>query len=202
MHPREQFPGKIYELLLETEKSTKALFGLLENLLQWANLQMGRHQFEFCTFSLQEAVERGTELFRSLSTHKNISLEWRGNFDVMVHTDPEALYTILRNIITNAIKYSPENSPVEISRKDSTQNQVIICVRDQGAGMNPTQIANLFRPEAKQSVVGTKGEKGSGIGLILCHELAENTGMKIEVESQPGQGCRFYIYIPAANKSS
>lgn len=194
-YPKENFPSKIYQFLQETEKSAKTLYGLLENLLQWASLQMGRFNLEFRDFSPQEIIEQGNELFLSMAAHKNIKLIWQGNFDLHVHANFDALYTIIRNILSNAIKFSPPEEEIIISSHSKT-NTMVINIQDRGVGMDTEQLAALFHLQVKNPTIGTIGEKGSGLGLLLCHELAQKSNLKIEVSSAPQEGCCFSIHIP------
>jgi signal transduction histidine kinase len=105
--------------------------------------------------------------------------------------------TVLRNLLGNAVKFTPPNGTIEISAEIQAA-EVVITVTDSGAGIPPERLPGLFRLGANQPTFGTKGEKGTGLGLPLCRDMVEKNGGRIWVESTPGQGTRFHFTVPLA----
>ena len=113
----------------------------------------------------------------------------------MVHADSRMFETVLRNLVSNAVKYTPFGGKISIAARD--QNEVIlISVEDTGVGMEEEQVANLFNVDKKVSRPGTNNESGTGFGLILCREFVKKNGGELMVESSPGNGSKFSFTVP------
>ena len=125
-----------------------------------------------------------------------ISVENRVKEDTIVFADVKAIETVTRNIIANAIKFTESEGKVIIEAKQSG-NEMIISITDSGVGMSENVRKKLFRIESQHSSVGTNNETGTGLGLILCKELIENQGGKIQVASELGQGSKFIFTVPS-----
>ena len=188
----------------ELLKSTDSQIGLLYDLLNWAKLQSGRMTFNPQQFNLKALVDETVNVLKTHIAGKHISL----NIDypdkqVMICADRTMLAIILRNLLTNAVKFTPEGGKirlnvvkrcVETERAPSPQG-IQISVEDNGIGMNEETLRNLFRLDNQKSRTGTAGEQGSGLGLIVCKELVEKTGGKMTVESEAGKGSKITIEI-------
>ncbi|MFT6582127.1 MAG: signal transduction histidine kinase [Alphaproteobacteria bacterium] len=173
---------------------------LLENLLEWSRLQTGSITYRREPFKLPEKIDESVALFGAAAAAKHIKLFMNIDVQDAVDGDPIMVDTILRNLIDNAIKFTPEGGEIEVSAAQHADS-VQLAVRDSGVGMSAETIARLFKLDDKVSTTGTNGEASSGLGLQLCHELAELHGGPIAVESQVGQGTTFSFTLPLASEA-
>lgn len=187
---------QIPELLDLMDKSSNRLSTLLDNLLNWALTQDGSFPYSPEAFRLEEKLMEVLDIFRSSARAKGITLKDSTDPSTTLFADANGFKTIVRNLLNNAIKYSKKGDIIEI--KSLTKNQkVCLQISDTGAGMSQSQLNHLFNLEKNQSSPGTAGEKGSGLGLVLCKELIELNLGKITVESELGKGTTFEIEFPA-----
>jgi two-component system sensor histidine kinase/response regulator len=170
-------------------------YHLLENLLQWSRLQTGRLKVAPAILELKEIVDCNIDLVGENAKDKNITLFSSIDGITSVVADGNMFDTIIRNLLTNAVKFTPTNGKVEISAKTEGY-EVEISISDTGVGIKPEDMDKLFRTDVSFTTRGTAQEKGSGLGLILCKEFVEKNGGTIGVESQEGKGSRFYIRLP------
>jgi signal transduction histidine kinase/ligand-binding sensor domain-containing protein len=177
--------------------SSKNIYDLLENLLQWARTQTDKIAFEPIVFSLKQLVEQNINLLKENITTKKINIEHKIEDSCEVYADRNMINTVIRNLLTNAIKFTNSGGDIAINslRKDG---HIEFSIKDNGIGMSPEEIKNLFRVDANFSRSGTDGETGTGLGLILCKEFIIKNGGTIWVESDPGKGSRFLFTLPAA----
>jgi PAS domain S-box-containing protein len=173
---------------------------LLDNLLNWARLQTGQITFNPKKVSLSSIISETIELSKTVAIGKNISISQNKPDDIEVCADKDMLEIVLRNLISNAIKFTKSDGNISVLAKKE-QSQVEIAISDNGVGMNEETMSKLFRIETNKTTIGTADEKGSGLGLILCKELVEKQGGKIWVESVLGKGSVFKFSLPM-NKSS
>jgi PAS domain S-box-containing protein len=185
---------KIY-YITEMHKSAQISHSLLHNLLQWSRSQTGRIEFNSTKISLQNSVSENINLLLSNAQNKNISLTSNIDSEIFVHADEDMLNTILRNLLTNAIKFTPKEGKVSVSA-EVNKNFVAITVQDTGVGMDENTRNKLFRLDKTQSMVGTDNETGTGLGLLLCKEFVEKHGGNIKVESELGKGSKFIFTLP------
>jgi len=174
---------------------------LLENLLEWANSQTGKIQFNPVSINLSEIFNEEFIVLNDMAKGKNIELKSFINDNLTFIADKNMIKTILRNLTSNAIKFTPKNGKVEV-KAIIDNNHVEISVSDSGIGMTKDTIAKLFRIDTNLSTRGTENEKGTGLGLILCKEFVEKHGGKIWVESEDGKGSIFRFILPLDKKSS
>ncbi|MDH4249072.1 MAG: sensor histidine kinase, partial [Deltaproteobacteria bacterium] len=182
-------------------QSLKGLAGrsyeLLENLLQWAVREKGKLVPRYTKTRLAEILDSTLPLMASLAGPKGITLSTDIPEGLEVIADPEMLRTIVRNLISNAIKYSHEKQTVWITAR-AENGGLRMEVRDEGVGLMPEEGARLFSKEViLRPLKGTKKEYGSGLGLTLCQEMIAGMGGQIGVVSQPGQGATFWFTLPA-----
>lgn len=186
---------QLRELAPRLKQSAEDLFSLLENLLEWATMQRGVSTFEPGPQDLEDMVSTNIELARPAADQKDIALHGVVEPGLRVHADRHMLNTILRNLIVNAIKFTNPGGNVTVSAIQD-ENSVQIRVQDDGIGMDREMAVKIFAIDQKTTRAGTRGERSTGLGLILCKEFAEKHGGRIEVESQPGVGSTFIVVLP------
>jgi PAS domain S-box-containing protein len=168
---------------------------LLDNLLDWANSQTGKNIYKPEKTNLGAIISEILEVSKSIAKIKNISLNYIQTDDVEVYADVNMLKTILRNLISNAIKYTHSNGEISISAAKN-QNNIEITVSDNGVGISEETRDKLFEIDSNITTTGTADEKGSGLGLILCKDFVEKHGGKIWVKSELGKGSAFTFSLP------
>jgi PAS domain S-box-containing protein len=183
------------DYISQIRETSKSSYQLLENLLQWSRSQSGRLQIEPVDFSLKEIVDEVISLKISACQTKNINLENLVSADQKVHADKDMVKTILRNLISNAIKFTETGGSIELNTS-LLDDQVCISITDTGIGISKENIANIFNIDKFHSTVGTKDEEGTGLGLILCQEFVDKNNGKIWVESKEGVGSKFKFTLP------
>ncbi|MBU1101519.1 MAG: tetratricopeptide repeat protein [Bacteroidetes bacterium] len=185
-----QFADSIYS-------SSREVYQLLENLLYWARSQKGDIKLEKKNIVLNDALQ---DVYRVLKNHaegKKIIFTNEVPRDVKVHADENILKTVLRNLINNAVKFTGHGGEIKVS---TSQNNGIVemSIADNGVGMDEDELKKLFDIGTSSNKSGTDGEKGSGLGLILCKEFVEINGGQISVKSKEGIGSTFTLTVPTA----
>ncbi len=175
--------------------ATKNTFDLLQNLLNWAQIQTGTLELKPEKFDLAEVANETMELFHNFSADKDIELRNEIEIGSFTYSDKNIISTVMRNLVNNAIKFTSPGGKVYVKSVKS-ENQWVVSVLDTGVGIKPGNLDKIFRMDMKISTVGTGNEKGSGLGLLLSKELVEKNGGKIWVESEPGKGTEFYFTVP------
>lgn len=175
--------------------SAQNTYKLLENLLEWASLQSGQIRIYNEILNLKTIVDECFENYSLIADEKRIVLRNNISEDTTINADSYSIKTVLRNLINNALKFTPLGGSVSINAS-FTEKMVEISVQDSGIGIEKTKIDKLFRIEESVSTMGTKGEKGTGLGLILCRELILQNQGEIHVESELGKGTTFKIAFP------
>ncbi len=171
-------------------------FSLLENLLDWARMQTGEISFNPKKLDLKTIVMNNISLFEHIAREKKIVLSYNSPEELKVTADEQMIHTILRNLISNAIKFTPKGGSVEI--KSLQENDTVtLSVSDTGIGIKPENIKRLFKIDENFSTAGTENEKGTGLGLILCKEFTDRHNGKIIVESKVLRGTKISIKLPA-----
>jgi PAS domain S-box-containing protein len=186
---------KVIEYSGAVHESGQRLFRLLENLLEWARLQMGQLEFEPAPVDLKEIIDANLDLFAPNAGEKEISLTSTRRQPLIVFADAHMVETIVRNLINNAIKFTPKMGSVTISAR-RIGKWAEIKVTDTGIGMSVHKTARLFCSNEVASTAGTGGESGTGLGLQLCSELVDKQGGHIRVESSKGNGSAFLVKLP------
>lgn len=188
-------PAEIKEIGLSTYKAGKRVHDLLENLLQWSQLQMGRMSYSPEKVALAEMVDSNILLLEAAAQAKSITVQSDRLIDVWVQADKNMLNTVIRNLINNALKFTKPGGSIIISTQ-SNASFIEITVADNGVGMSQNHVDKLFLVETQSSTVGTAEEKGTGLGLILCKEMVERHGGKIWVESELKRGTTVTFTVP------
>lgn len=171
---------------------------LMESLFSWASLQMDSSEVILDEFDLCDLARDVTITCQAAAERKGV--EFRIFCEgISVRSNRDMLATILRNLVGNAVKFTPEGGEVTLSADG--EGEVVIKVTDTGVGIASDVLAELFRPDRRITTAGTAGEPGSGLGLLLCHDLAERLGSALDVTSSPGQGTTFSIALTGSGKA-
>jgi PAS domain S-box-containing protein len=177
--------------------SANKLYSLLENLLEWSRIQRGLSTYVPKSLLLKKTVAESLVTVKPIADHKGVSIEFNIPEEIMVLANENMLGSIIRNLTTNAIKYTEKGGEIKISSRISEKNFVQVSVSDNGIGMNQLIIDNLFSLNEVTSRKGTEGEASTGLGLIICKEFVDKIGGKIWVESKVDEGSTFFFTIPA-----
>ena len=186
----------LQKMAVSMQSSAENLYRLLENLLEWAKIQRGLVSYDPEVFSLLSITNESLTMVQELAQRKSITIHSDISGELKVFVDSNILQTVLRNLISNALKFTPKGGKVSLEAKKSGTRQVEISVKDSGIGMSPALLKNLFEISSKSNRKGTDGEPSSGLGLILCKEFVGKLGGKIWVESEEGKGSEFSFTIP------
>jgi two-component system sensor histidine kinase/response regulator len=183
------------EFILMMRDSSKNLVDLLENLLQWSRSQTGRINFQPDIVDISSLVQSNIDLMKMTADKKNIKLI--NNFDksITIFADMNMINTVLRNLISNAIKFTPFDGSITIDY-DMDDESIKVKVRDTGVGISPENIEKIFKIDSTHTTAGTQNESGTGLGLILCREFIEKHGGEMNVESEINKGSEFYFTLP------
>ena len=168
---------------------------LLNNLLDWSNSQTGRMDYYPERFDIVSLIDQVTLFLSDFAQHKSIVLTKIVPAEATIFADKAMIGTVLRNLISNAVKFSHKGGTVRISLEQSPE-ELILSVIDSGVGITKEDQEKLFRIDTNHSTPGTQQEMGTGLGLLLCKEFVEKHGGRIGVESIQGNGSRFYFIIP------
>jgi len=175
--------------------TTITAFNLLEDLLTWANAQSNKLAFNPQKLSLKNIYSEALEALKYGAIEKNITINYVPNDDLIVCADNYMLKTILRNLISNAIKFTRPGGTITINVNINT-NDLLISVTDNGIGMTLKEKNSLFDVSKTHTTPGTANERGTGLGLLLCKEFVDKHGGKIWVESESGKGSEFKFTVP------
>lgn len=183
------------EYLLQILQGTQRIQNLLENLLIWARSQMKAVKYEPETLRLKGLLTECVREMKANLDHKKVDCLLKISPNCTVFADKAMMYTVFRNLIINAIKFSFPGGKIRISSE--TQDSIChIRISDEGIGMQPEIQEKLFTASEVVSTPGTTGESGSGLGLVICKEFLERNHGSIRVESEPGNGATFIVSIP------
>jgi signal transduction histidine kinase len=190
---------EIEELVTHIKTSAEGTYALLEDLLKWTRAQSGSIPFNPQNLNIEDICKNILEFQYTNASSKKITINLLVRNNLTVYSDTDMLKTILRNLISNAIKFTNTGGVIKISAEENLEN-TIISVSDNGIGMSPEKMKKLFDFSQKQtSSSGTANETGTGFGLLFCKEFVEKHGGKIWVESQCGKGSNFIFTLPVRN---
>jgi len=191
----EELDEETRSMIMDDIKVTvKSSFTLLDNLLNWARIQSGPISMRPEKLSLKSLFENARTLLESQADQKSLKITVSGEESAFIYSDANSSEMVLRNLLSNAIKFTPELGLINISWRDEG-DFVKISVTDTGVGIDRERLENLFRLTTN-TTWGTKGEKGTGLGLVLVKEFVEKNGGNIEVSSTPGKGSTFSFTLP------
>ncbi len=171
---------------------------LLENLLTWSRAQRQKIIVTPKIISLHFIVDRCYSLLHQTAAQKGIYLKNNISSDTVIYADEEMITTVIRNLVSNAIKFTARGGTIT-SSSEMNEDSIVISINDTGVGIPKENMPFLFQPDENHTQLGTEGEKGTGLGLIICKDFVEKNNGKIWVESEPGAGSTFYISLPVKN---
>ena len=176
-------------------QTAKSGYNLLDNLLEWARSQTGDLEYKPEFWVMNEIIALNTNLFKESAKAKNIEICVMNQTDYKVFADFNMVNFVVRNLINNAIKFSYQNSKIEINQEQK-DDFYSFTIQDFGIGMNSETQEKLFKIESTNPRTGTANEKGTGLGLIICKEFIEKNRGNIWVKSEPGRGSSFKFSLP------
>ncbi len=184
------FAEKIHE-------AAQNVFALLENLLQWSRIQAGKIPYSPTSFNISFKVNQVIALLANNAANKKITILNECSSNSIVFADEDMLFSVIQNLLSNAIKFTNTNGAI-VFRSEVLEKQVKISITDNGVGMKEEDLKKLFRLDTQHTTYGTNDEKGSGLGLLLCHEMIERNRGTITAESKIGHGTIFIFTLPRA----
>ena len=187
---------KMQELVVDMRDSATNLFRLLENLLQWAKMHQELIKVNQKVVKLLPIVDESIETVMEAANNKGIEITYNIPDDFEVFSDVYILQTVIRNLVSNAVKFTPRGGEIHLSAKADDEKSVEMSIKDSGIGMSSSMIDNLFRLDVSTERDGTEGEPSTGLGLIICKDFLEKQGGKLWVESEVGKGSNFKFTLP------
>lgn len=185
---------ELFELLDKANMESEECHDLLDNLLKWTKSQTGRLNVVLQDLDLNDIIPGVVDIFEMIASTKKIKLQYTGTSDpLVVRADNDMLKTVVRNFMSNAIKFSPEASTIEITMTRE-EEFAKVSVRDHGVGIAPERLGSIFHKG--ETTYGTGGEEGSGLGLQLCADFSKKIGGDVMVESVLGEGSTFSVLLP------
>jgi len=189
--------GEKKEIISDATLVSKTTYTLLENLLEWSRIQTGTIYYQPENLQIHRLAENISQLYAQNLKSKNIAFNNDTKPDHLIFADKSMTETILRNLVSNAIKFTNPGGLIRVS--SSIENEVLIVeVKDSGVGIDNENIANLFMGDISVSTKGTAKESGTGLGLIICKEFVEKQNGKIWAESKKNEGSSFFFSVPIA----
>ncbi len=190
-------PDFIKEQLYQLYHNSKGIYGMLEDLLLWTGNQSNRIQFAKEEVNLAEIIENQKTILGHQLEGKKLTLKSQVPTDLQVYTDRRALATVIRNLSSNAIKFSHPDSEIRWDVKEDKQRGKILCsIQDYGIGMDEEQLKDIAKISSQPSQEGTRGEKGSGLGLWVVKDFLDQQGEELRVSSQSQKGTCFTFTLP------
>lgn len=189
--------AQVQEMAVSMSKSASMLYRLLENLLHWSRMQQGAIPFNPETVELGLIVSESIEMIQETAKSKGVEIDTNIPDGLAVFADTNLLQTVIRNLVSNAVKFTSKGGKVNVLARSSDEKNVEISIQDTGIGMSQSMIENLFRIDIQTSRKGTEGEPSTGLGLLLCKEFIEKHGGKLWAESEEGKGSTFHFTLPA-----
>jgi signal transduction histidine kinase len=187
--------GNIYTNYLQN--SVTETLNLVDNLLMWSYSQIQGERLVLENLYLKKLAEENINLYLQTAELKNINMNLDIPADLMANVDKNVINLVIRNLLSNAIKFTPMGGQVMITAKEK-ENAISLMISDNGQGIEPDIIPNIFTLDADKSQKGTSNETGTGLGLVLCNDLLQKVGGKISVISKLGVGSTFFVELPLA----
>jgi len=182
-------PDEIKLYIQTLHKLSSQTYNLLEHLIAWARAQNSCIETSCSRINVRPIIAENIALFEIIAKEKNIELKFEDHNDLFVVADPDMVNTIIRNLLSNALKFTGANGSIQIFT-NTGDDFIDFCISDTGYGLSEKEKNNLFKPTADEG-----NRKGNGLGLVLCREFIIKNGGKIWVESEPGKGSRFWFSL-------
>ncbi len=193
--PIEKIGHEMYDLLTQANQTTEDVFALLDNLLKWTKSQIGKMNVVFQDVNLVEVVDSVIEIFKMVASVKKVTIRVETPKQMFVYADIDMLKTVIRNLLSNALKFSHEGSEI-ILKIEQTDDKVVVSVQDYGCGISEEGQQKLLHADTHFSTYGTNNEEGSGLGLLLCQDFVLKNNGKLWFTSQEGEGTTFSFSLP------
>ena len=188
----EEFKLRLQNL----RKQARELNYLSENLLDWARSQVGELRYESELFNISDIIHAMLRLINPQAQQKGILIESRIPWDMQAYGDRHMLATVIRNLVANAVKYTPKGGKIFLEA-ETAENEIIVHVVDNGKGISEERIPDLFSQRTKRGTPGTEGERGSGLGLLVCKDFIKKQHGDLWVTSTPNVETRFSFSVPS-----
>ena len=194
--PTQTIGDEMYELLTMANQTTEDVFSLLDNLLKWTKSQIGKLKVVYQDINLVEVIEGVSEIFNMVAGLKQIKIVLDISSDrVEVRADIDMIKTVIRNLISNAIKFSNEGTEIVVSVTEE-DSMAVVSVKDSGCGIDEENQKKLLHTDTHFSTFGTNNEEGSGLGLLLCKDFVVKNGGDLWFTSKEGEGSTFSFSVP------
>lgn len=182
-------------IITELKKTTNNTTELLSNLLRWASSQTGDLKFQPSKCDLNSILDNAVEVIKPAARLKSINIHERIGENVKIYADANMLSTVFRNLLSNALKFTQPSGNITLSM-ETNSDYAIVHIQDDGIGMKEEELSRLHNMESQISSLGTSGEIGTGLGLLLCRQFISMNHGKLEVTSKENEGSRFSVFIP------
>ena len=181
------------DLLTDLYNSSENTYKLLENLLDWSRTQMEKPEIKRLEIRVGKIIDSNIKIAQNSAVSKKIKIKNQVEPNIRINADENMISAVFRNLITNAVKYTPDGGQVTLTAS-VRKNTCTFCISDTGTGVNNPHIVELFRAKNKWNKQQENGS--SGLGLILCKDFVEQNGGKIWLETETGKGSNFYFTVP------
>lgn len=193
--PSRMIGEEMYEMLVMANKTTEDVFALLDNLLKWTKSQIGKLNVVYQHIDLVEVAEGVIEIFALVAGLKKIKIKFEAPDELEVDADIDMIKTIIRNLLSNALKFSNEDSEVLV-KVETIDGKAVVSVHDHGCGIDKENQKKLLHTDTHFSTFGTKNEEGSGLGLLLVQDFVRKNGGELWFTSKKGEGSVFGFNLP------
>lgn len=190
-------PAVMRKMIKQINNMAKNVYALVENLLEWSLVKRGRVDFQPIDLKAEEVIHEAVSGLSDMARKKSVDIEFHVLPDLILRADIKMLQTILRNLIFNAVKFTNRNGKVTVTAQETGQGGIEFLVSDNGIGMEPSMVEQLFQLDANVGRPGTEGEPTNGLGLVLCKEFVDKHLGRIWAESELNKGSVFHFTIPA-----
>lgn len=202
MNEFEELTKEEYKLYLDSlYQTSRHIYSLLNNLLQYSRFQLGKTEFVQKSIVLSKIIDKNIEILAGVALKKEITIVNQSKSEIVVFADEEMLNSIFLNLMTNAIKFTHRNGEIIISTVKQ-KGFAKTTVQDNGIGMEENTLKKIFKLDRKKSTPGTENETGTGLGLLIVKEYVEKHGGSITVTSKPSEGSKFEFTLPLDSKNS